>query len=933
VRAAPARLPRRHNLPAYASTFVGRGREIDEIGAALVGQRLVTLTGAGGIGKTRLALEVAERAVGDHPDGVWLVELAAIGDPDLVAEAVASAVPDAMTGRHGPAQLGEDLRDRRMLLVVDNCEHLISGCAPLVESLLRSCPDLSVLVTSREPLGVAGEHVCWMAPLQLPGCDHLDTASVGATDAVRLFVERARAANADFTFNAAVAPTVAEICRRLDGLPLAIELAAARMAILSPSEIIERLDDRFRLLAARRPTAQGRPTAEARHHTLRGALEWSHDLLAEPETVLLRRLGVFAGGWGMRAAEEVCAGGDVARDDVLDLLEALVAKSLVVVDRDAAVTRYRMLDSIRHFALEKLDHSEEGEALRERHARWCVARAEQAERERRGRRQAAWLMALEEDHDNFRAALTWARDHQRVDMVLALGTALSWFWQTGGHLREGLEWLKWAVSRDPDGDSELRARALRGAGMLSWLAGDLDGAMPLVEESRVVFRKSGNESEAAGCVCSNAFDLCSNPAHSLPALEDAVERIRASQDLNRLAHALVNCGLAHFFTGAATAARRCFDECLALPLGALDAEVVSHALRGVGRVAALAGDLEGADARFREALDLAVRTGDVESRTAALALLGDLYRVRGDFRQARLLLGDALELLGDDGPPLSVARTEQFLARVEADEGNFERARVLFSRSLSGAESLPYNQVRSLLGLAEAAAALGDVGEALARFNKARKLATETGDLLGVARAHCGLAGLARIGGDLDRAAQLAVQSLEIFDRIGDLPAVVRSLEVLAGLASVSGRFEVAARLFSAAGAARDRLGCPRAPADEEQHARSLEAIAAGLDADDVERAGAAGSQLSLSEAAAYAMRGRGRRSRPAKGWASLSPAERDVAALVTEGLTNAEIGERLFVSPRTISTHLHHVYAKLSIGSRRELARMAKEESTGDRS
>jgi predicted ATPase/DNA-binding CsgD family transcriptional regulator len=914
----------RHNLPAYASTFVGRSREIDEISTALAGSRLVTLTGVGGIGKTRLAQQVAARALDDHADGVWLVELAGVRDPDLVAEAVTATVPSWVPGRPGSGALTDMLTDRRLLVVLDNCEHLVAGCAALADHLLRCCPGLSVLVTSREPLGVAGEHVCWMAPLELPGSNHLDTASLAATDAVRLFVERAKAADPTFAFNAVVAPTVAEICRRLDGLPLAIELAAARMAILSPDEIRERLDDRFRLLASRRPA--GSP----RHQTLRAALEWSHDLLAEPEAILLRRLAVFAGSWSMRAAEDICSGGTIDHDDILDLLEALVAKSLVLVDRHAPVTRYRMLESVRHFALEKLEQSDDADVFGERHARWCTARAERAERERRGRRQAAWLMALEEDHDNFRAALTWARDHQRVDMVLALGGALSWFWQTGGHLREGLEWLKWAVERQPDGDSDIRARALRGAGMLSWLAGDVGLALPMVEESRVLFRNTGNEAEADDCVCSNAFHLCANPAASLPDLAETVERLRAGDDRNRLAHALVNCGLARFFTADIVGAAGCFDQCLSLPLGCLDAEVVGHALLGLGRIGVFSGDFAAAEGHFREALDLAIRTGDLDSRITALSLLGELSRSRGELRRARLLLGDALELLGDDGPPFSVARAKQFLARVEADEGNVSRAGALYRDSLSGSEALAYHLVRSVLGLAETAAAGAETAQALDYLNQARAIAGQTGDRQAMARTLAGFAAVARACGDLERQRQLTTQSLEIQERIGDLPGVMASIETLAGLAVSSGRLEAAARLLGAAETARDRAACPRPLVRETDHTQIVDATREGLGPAEYERAWAEGAGLSLSEAASYAVRGKGRKGRPSKGWAALSPAEQQVVGLVTEGLTNAEIGERLFISPRTVSTHLHHVYSKLDIASRRALTRMAKEQATG---
>ena len=919
VRAMPMQ---RDNLPAHASTFIGRGREIGQGIELLASHRLVTIVGSGGIGKTRLALEVAKAVAATYPDGTWLVELAGLQDPALVAGAVLATLPAASVSLGGAAELLDVLRDSHVLIIADNCEHILSGCAALFDGLLRACPKVTVLATSRELLGTPGETLLRLTPLGLPGPHDLDADTVGASEAVSLFVERGRGADPGFQLTADVLPAVVKICRKLDGLPLAIELAAARLTILSPSDILERLDDRFSILVDRSAAAA------ARHQTLAAAIAWSYDLLPREEAILFSRLAMFAGGWRLEAAREVCAGGQLAAKQIVVALEALVAKSLVVVDRSGRVIRYRMLESVRHFALDRLTESEDRPAVAERHARWCVTLAERAEDQRRGRNHDSWLRALEEDHDNFRAALTWAREHDDVDTALALSASLSWFWETRGHLREGLEWLRWAVEHDPGGDGERRARALRGAGVLSWLLGEVSVAIPLVEESMDLFRQAGNEEEAAGCVCSNAFHLCANPAHSLPALEENVARLRGEENLDRLAHALVNCGMAHFFVGNLQRARDRFDECLAMRLGAVEASVMGAALLGLGRVHLMAARFADADAAFREALDIVELTGDDDGRSTGLSWVAEMSRIRGDYERARALLGGAIQLVETDGPMLSVARCWQFLGRLELAVGNLVAARNLFRDSMGvpGSKDMPYHYVRSLLGLAEVAVAAGEPDEARRQFDRALASAKVNGDVQAQSQALSGQARLAAADGHGRRATRLAHQALELNEGIGDVAGIVRAVETLAELAASYGRPLVAARLYGAADGLRVATGIPRTAAGQEERARCLERLAAEVDASALQRALAEGSSLTMAEAMSYAAKGWDRRARPPTGWGSLTRAERDVVALVTEDLSVPEIASRLFVSPRTVSTHLAHVYRKLDVTSKRELARAARE-------
>src|ERR671916_1683038 len=381
----PERPP--NNLPLELSSFVGREKEIVEVERLLEHNRLVTLTGSGGCGKTRLALAVAGELVEGFEDGVWVVELAPLADPILVSQAVASVLGvREQPGRSPTEALADHLESKKVLLLLDNCEHLVEACATLAEALLRSCPELRVLATSREALGITGE-VAWPVPsLSLPDLRRLsDIEGLPRYESARLFVERATTAKPTFALTEQNATAVAQVCYRLDGIPLAIELAAARTKVLPVEEISGRLDDCFRLLAA------GGRTAMPRHRTLHATMDWSHDLLPDEERALFRRLSVFAGGFTLEAAESVCAGEDLERGEVLELLSHLVDKSLGVAREVSGEARYRLLETVRQYAREKLSESDEAELLRERHAGFYLALAEEAEPELKGERQIAWV--------------------------------------------------------------------------------------------------------------------------------------------------------------------------------------------------------------------------------------------------------------------------------------------------------------------------------------------------------------------------------------------------------------------------------------------------------------------------------------------------------------------------------------------------------------
>ncbi len=454
---------------------------------------MLTLTGPGGSGKTRLALAVAATVAEDFEDGVWWVELAPLSDPTLVPQAVAQALK--VSERPGVPltdTLADSLGQKRVLLVLDNCEHLIEGCARFAKTMLISCPRLQILATSRETMGIAGETSWRVPPLAVPEQSHPPSVEEAARyEAVELFVERARSKLSAFSLTHENAGAVAEVCRRLDGIPLAVELAAARVSVLSVEQITERLRDPLKFL-----TGGGR-TAEPRQQTLRATLEWSHDLLSEQERKLFGRLSVFVGGWTIEAAEAVGAG-DGIEEDVLDLLFGLVDKSLVVAEADSEGTlRYRMLEPIRQYGQELLEESGEADATRRRHAEFFLALAEEAEPQMMGPEQGAWLERLEREHDNFRAALSWALDpratqpEERAELGLRLATALgqAGFWVAYG-LGEGLGWLERGLARSSGvAPASLRTKALNQAGWIALWRGDYEKAVALAEEGLALSRE------------------------------------------------------------------------------------------------------------------------------------------------------------------------------------------------------------------------------------------------------------------------------------------------------------------------------------------------------------------------------------------------------------------------------------------------------------
>jgi predicted ATPase/class 3 adenylate cyclase len=774
------------NLPSLELTsFIGREREIQEVGALLAAHRLVTLMGPGGTGKTRLSLQTAADLSERFPHGVWLVELAPLADPAGVTQTVATVFSvREVPGRALLDTLADYLRGREALIVLDNCEHLTHPAAELAAALLRGCPKVRILATSREMLGVAGERTYRVPLLSLP--DAAGGASVQRLtqfDATRLFLERAALSNPNLTVTDAQAPLIIDICARLDGLPLAIELAAARARVLTIGQIAKRLDDRFRLLTG------GSRTGLPHHQTLRATVDWSYDLLSEDERGLWRRLSVFAGGFSLEAAEAICADGFT--EDVLELLVRLVDKSLVIVDATSSDVRYRMLETIRSYGRDRLRESGEEREQTQHHLAWHVRLAEEADPHLRGPDQVRWLDRIELDYDDFRQALEASKtEAPALEARSRLAIALARFWSLRGYLREGRAWLEGFVS-EPALPPAARAGVAYGAGTLAFQQGDYAQAETMCNESLSIYRALRDTSGIA-----------------------LVLNILGSIARNR---------------GDYQRAGVLLEESIALSRQAGDAWALADALNILGVASRRRGDHDRATALFEESLALWRKLGDKSGLATSLGHLGVVARHHGDYVRARTLHDESLKVRRELRDNRNTAAALSSLAVVAYYQGD-ARADALFEESLELS--------RELGDKISIAAALntqglvkhrqGDSDGALQVLEEGLTLSEELGDPLNTATAMSNLGLVVFKRGDHARAAILHAKSLPAFHRLGSTAGVLEALAGLARACAALGKGEQAARLMGAADALRDASGLTLPPpeaADYEQAAADIRAL------------------------------------------------------------------------------------------------------------
>jgi predicted ATPase/class 3 adenylate cyclase len=702
-----------NNLPVQLTSFIGREKEIAEVKRLLgplggapaasfsshseahlekgagdaAGVRLLTLIGPGGTGKTRLALQAASALLPVFPDGVWFVELAPLADSALVSHAVATAlgVRDQV-GRPILATLIDCLRHKIMLLLLDNCEHLITACAQFAAALLQTCPHLCLLATSREMLGVAGERPLRVPSLSTPKPQVAlsDETAIGY-DSVRLFVERAVVGAPEFALTSKNVPAVAQVCRRLDGIPLAIELAAVRLRVLPVEQIAARLDDRFRLLTG------GNRTELPRHQTLRALIDWSHELLTAAEQALLRRLSVFAGGWTLEAAESVCAGDGLESYEVLDLLAQLASKSLIAVEEQAGAARYSMLETIRQYARDKLAESGEADRTQDAHLDYFLRSAEAVEATLWGADQLLWLKRLEAELDNFRGALQWADRAASAEASLRLAGALVEFWRKKNHLSEGRGWLERGFARPDRADlPKPWAKALWAAGYLGFYQGDLAAARAWLLESMAISREHVDKVGLADSLrVWGIIVLFQGDADAAYAAEvESVATYRAIQNPWGLAMSLYIQGLAKHSQGDNTAAQTAYAEVVTLLGESGDRWELSSALTGMGRLALQQGDYALARARFERVLALRREINDKFLIAHSLNYLGIVARRESDHRRAAALYRESVSLFQEVGNRHGLALCLASFGGMIADQGQPARAARLLGAAAGALERL-----------------------------------------------------------------------------------------------------------------------------------------------------------------------------------------------------------------------------------------------------
>ena len=821
------------NLPAPLTEgrdggLVGRGEQISQVRTLLAENRLVTLLGPGGVGKTRLAIEVARGLRADFPDGVWVVELGNLStdlnsaaDADAVAEVLATAlgVREGLSARRGDAadrrgsvqRLCEALANQRTLLLLDTCEHLSTPVAELADRLLATAPHVHALATSREPLGVGEELVHPVPPLDLPE----GTTSAEESSAVQLFLDRARRSSPGFTLDEGNRVAVVAVCRRLDGIPLAIELAATQIRSLSVAELARRLDDRFRVLV------RGQRTAPPRQRTLRAVIDWSWDLLPQDERRMLRRAAVHRGGWTLKAAEQICSGADIAAADVWDPLTRLVDRSLVVMDApragepgEEAVTRYRLLESVAAYALERLAEAGEEEQIRRAHARYYTGLAETAEGGLRGQRQRQWLVTLDTESANHRSALEWATAENDAETALRTTAALGRYWLMRGRTREAREHLTAAlaaadrcVATGVQVPARLQLRALTRLTAIGFVD-RVPGAAP---EHR---------------------------------LQELLQAYADLDDPVQEAHARLECAQAMLGSGDVAVIEELSSAALSVFRDTGDRWGIAAALAVQAEVALVGGDLERARTDAATARTLFAEFGDRHGDLISAATLGTLAEIHGDHTAARRLNEEALRVAEELGLWVAVSERLASLGRLHLLEEDFDAAADLHHEALRIARERAHGSGAAFAetGLALADRRRGELDSAQQRMERLLASNSAAGYLPGVALALTELGFVAELRADADSAHTMHTEGLAVARRTGDGRAVALAVEGLAGVSALTGDHRLAAERLGQAAALREAAGAPLPSAERGDVNRIIAQVRQVLTAEEFAAAHAQGA-------------------------------------------------------------------------------------------
>lgn len=895
----------RTNLPVQLTTFVGRTQEMVDLKQLLGQARLVTLTGTGGCGKTRLALQVAAEIVEEHPGGTWLVDLSSISEEEDIATTVAATMGVVETPLASPAErIAEHINDKKTLLLLDNCEHVLGGSASLVVELLHSAAGARILTTSREPLRAEGE-IVWRVPsLQMPstaGSGRIE--GLAECEAVQLFVDRARRARHNFELTDENARAVAKICGRLDGIPLAIELAAAQVRALTPTQIESALSDRFRLLTG------GARTVVPRQQTLRASVDWGHALLEDKERILLRRLAVFSGGFRLTDAEAVCAGNGLHPYEVLGSLIGLVDRSLVIMDDTGDEPRYRMLETIRSYAAERLREAEEQDEVALRHRDWYLDLLERSAPS--GEPDLPAMLAIaDREYANFISALEWSRAHGDVQAMARMAHLLTPYWQMHGPRAPGRDWIALGLAQRESMSPEMVAHLLA------------DGVR-----------------------------LGVNPSENVSFGEEAVALAREIGDPSLLSGTLDALGMAKVFFAGGQSGLVHLEEALAVARQVDYPQAIAGALRSLATVEIWLGRFDEARSHASEALEVAGSLDDRDLAASSLFLMAQCDSLEGAIDRA---VGDVERAL-EHSDPRNVALRTMLMATLgsflvhrsgyDAARQVYEQVRILRAQLDQGPDhelDLIFACLKVMEGTAsdedlevisesahgpfwnaiEAAIDLGELDLAKTQLGQMQKRVQQTQHAIAVIKADSLAARIALLEEryrDCEELAHSALSAVQDTKMWVYLPAVVEALASATAAAPQSA--QESARLMGGADAAVASMGLRRSHASLQRRADTLSRLNDSIGEEVVKQSLQQGSEMSFTELITYAQRGRGERKRPSHGWESLTPTELEVAGWVAEGLSNAQIGTKMFISTGTVRAHVSHIFIKLGLTSRTQLA------------